>query len=198
MKKALGLGLVLVLALSVCAFGSPPGVNPNVKAGVHVLAHATRSCTKNFPVINACGNIITTYPAINVDFFPVFYEITEFTAVEYGVMWVGSTCTFTSCSLLNIGNIVNPGDGISHAWGECQYRYACLPGFGWIYSYGFIEIIPHPEMGGPTLVDCRDPRGVNIPTCFIKAGTNGFRGDDPCQETPTEESTWGSIKAMFR
>ncbi len=193
MKKVLVLAVALTLVLSASAFA---GANPEAKVAVHVLNHASRSCSKNFPSISGCQDIITTNEGINVDFFPVWFDLTEYQGFEYGVMWEGPSCMFTSCSDLTIGDILYPGDGISHAWTSCQPGPVGIPGFGWIYSYGMVMIVPHPESGELVVGDCASI--VDPPICIFAAGTNGMLGDDPCAPTANEESTWGSIKSMFK
>jgi hypothetical protein len=194
MKKVLVLTVALTLILSACAWA---GMNPAAKAAVHVTPHASRSCTKNFPAINVCTDIITTDPGISVDAFPVFFDLVEYQGFDYGMTFTsGYSCTFTSCSDLTIGGILFSGDGVSHAWTVCQYASAAVCGFGWLYSYGMVCIVPHPEAGGPTIGDCRG--GGDGVICNFCAGTNGFVGDDPCAPTATEASTWGGIKGMFK
>lgn len=154
MRTILAIGLVSLL-VSTSAFG---GANSGVaKVAVHVVDHSSRSCSKNMPTITSCEDIITTNAGYNVDFFPVFFDLVEYQGIEYGVTWNGSSCTFTSCSDLTIGDIVNAGDGVSHAWSECQSGPVAIPGFGWIYSYGSICIVPHPAAGGPNIGDCAAP-----------------------------------------
>jgi hypothetical protein len=194
MRKALLLTFALVLTLSACAWA---GLNPAAKAAVHVRPHASGSCTKNFPTIDACDDVITTDPGVSVDAFPVFFDLVEYQGFDYGLTFVsGYSATFASCSDLTIGNIVNSGDGISHAWYVCQYGAAAVCGFGWLYSYGIVCIVPHPAAGGPTVGDCHGgDDGVVGNFC---AGTNGVVGDDPCEPIATDRSTWGSIKGMFK
>jgi hypothetical protein len=194
MKRALVLAIALTLILSACAWA---GANPNAKAAVHVLPHASRSCTKNFPVILDCGDIITTEPSPDVDAFPVFFDLTAYQGLDYGMTWPGTySCVFTSCADLAIGNIVWSGDGISQAWLACVVDSVCVAGWAWIYGSGIVCIAPHPEAGGPTIGDCTPEPDSLI--CNFCAGIGGYFGDDPCLPTATEPSTWGSIKRMFR
>ncbi len=196
MRRTLIIGFFLAAGLWTLAYAG--GNNPGAKVAVHVLDHSTRSCTKNFPVIEGCQDIVTTNAGTNVDFFPVFFDLTEYTGVEYGLTWEGSTCAFTSCSDLVIGSIVNPGDAISHTWFDCHSDPVCIPGFGWIYSYGTICVVPHAQMGGPNVSDCQDPKQLNVTVGSACAGTNGQEGDDPCGQVATEQTTWSAIKGMFR
>jgi hypothetical protein len=199
MKKVLVVTVALTLILSACAWA---GMNTAAKVAVHVTGHASRSCAKNFPSITGCAGITTTDPGVSVDVFPVFFDLVEYQGFDYGLMWTGSTCTFTSCSPLTIfSNVVDntlrfPGDGVSHAWTACQYSTVAIPSFGWIYSYAMVCVVPHPQAGGPNIGDCRG--GTDGVICNFCAGTNGLIGDDPCLPTATEPSTWGGVKSMFK
>ena len=195
MKKVLVLTVALTLILSACAFA---GLNPSAKVAVHVLTHpSAASCVKLFPVVNVCTDITTTNPGVSVDCFPVFFDMVEYQGFDYGMTFAsGYSATFTSCSDLTIGTISDPGTGISHAWYVCQYAPVAITGWAWLYSYGMVCIVPHPEAGGPTIGDCHG--GNDGVICNFCAGTNGLIGDDPCWPTATEPNTWGSIKGMFK
>jgi len=197
--RILAIALIMVLGIAIALFA---GVNENGKVAIHVLDHSgKRSCTNQFPVIAGCEDIITTNAGTNVDFFPVFFDLAEYTGVEYGVTWSGPSCAFTSCADFAIGGIVNSGDGISQTWSDCHDEAVAIPGFGWIYSYGMICIVPHPKYGGPNVTDCSTPKIIDsLETVSLGcAGTNGFEGDDPCTlKVSTNPTTWGQIKGMFR
>jgi hypothetical protein len=194
MKKAFVVTVALTLILGACAWA---GMNPDAKVAVHVIPHGSRSCTKGFPVITGCYDIVTTEPGPDADAFPVFFDLVEYQGIDFGLTWPGMySCVYTSCSDLTIGGIVWPGDGVSHAWTVCQAGPVAMPGWGWLWDYGIICVVPHPEAGGPTIGDCQPaPDGV---ICNFCAGIGGYIGDDPCDPTATEPSTWGGIKGMFR
>jgi hypothetical protein len=82
MKKVLVLTVALTLILSACAWA---GANPDAKVAVHVIPHGSRSCTKGFPVITNCAEIITTEPGPDVDAFPVFFDLVEYQGLDYGL-----------------------------------------------------------------------------------------------------------------
>jgi hypothetical protein len=194
MKKVLVVAVALTLVLSASAFA---GANPDGKTAVHVIPHGSRTCAKGYPVVAGCGDIITTEPGLDVDAFPVFYDLNEYQGFDYGMTFPGPySCAFTSCSDLAIGTIVWPGDGISHAWYVCQPGPIVLPGWGWIYGSGEVHVVPHPTAGGPNIGDCAGE--LDVPVCYTFAGIGGFFGDDPCRPTATEQSTWGSIKGIFK
>jgi hypothetical protein len=196
MTKSLLMVLAVSLILGANAFA---GQNAGVaKVAVHVIPHASRSCTKSFPSITGCADIITTEAGPDVDAFPVFFDLVEYQGFDYGVTWPGPySCVFTSCSDLTIGGIVNTRDGISHAWFVCQPGPVAITGWGWISGHGLVCIVPHPTMGGPQVGDCHqgEPDGMIYNFC---AGIGDSVGDDPCAAVATEPTTWGAIKGMYR
>jgi hypothetical protein len=197
MTRIIAMAAVLTIALSIAA---QAGLNAGARMTFHVIPHTSRSCTKGFPVITGCEDIVTTEAAAEVDAFPVFYDLVEYQGFDYGMTWPGMyTCTFTSCSDLTIGGIVNPGDAISHAWYACQSKTIAIPGWGWITDYGLICAVPHPLFGHVNAGDCQGgttpdsiPSGMHC--C---AGIGGALGQNACG-CATEPCTWSGIKQMFR
>jgi uncharacterized repeat protein (TIGR01451 family) len=169
--------VVSTLAMSTSAFA---GANAGVgKVAVHVIPHASRTCAKNFPSITACEQIITSEDTMDVDAFPVFFDLVEYQGFDYGMTFPGPySCAFTSCSDLAIGTITWPGDGISHAWYVCQPSGIALPGWGWIYGTGQVEIVAHPTAGGPIVGDCDTQLDELVGNFY--AGIGGEAGEDPC------------------
>ena len=193
MKKVLVVAVALMLIFSASAFA---GANFTAKGAVHVEVHASRTCTKGYVTIDACVDIVFEISSPDADCFPVFYDLVEYQGFDYGLTWPGMySCAFNSCSDLAIGTILWPGDGISHAWYVCQPGPVSVPGWGWIYDYGMVCLVPHPTAGGPNVGDCSGE--LDVPICYSCAGIGGYVGDDPCRPTGTEQSTWGNIKSMF-
>ena len=194
--RVLVIAIALTLALSALAFA---GNNPDAKVAIHVRPHnAKLACALATPIVD-CGDIVTTEPGYSIDAFPVFFDLTEYQGVEYAVCWPvwAYGAAFTNCAPLVIGEIVNPGEGASHAWTACQYGVA-VPAFLWLYADaggGYVCPCPHPETGIIKIVDCFE--GVDTPMCIFCAGVYGIVGDDPCFPTGTAPSTWGEIKGMF-
>ena len=187
---------ILTIALSAVASA---GVNDNARVTVHVMPHASRSCTKSFPTLTGCEDIVSTEAGSDVDAFPVFFDLVEWQGFDYGMTWPGWYSTvFTTCSDLTIGTILNPGDAVSHAWYECQYDAVAIPGWAWITDYGLICIIPHAGAGyinvGVCVGSVSDTISVGNSCC---AGIGGTTGDDPCG-CATEPCSWSGIKKMFR
>jgi hypothetical protein len=195
MTRIIAMAAILTIALAVAASA---GLNANAKAAVHVIPHASRSCTKNFPAISDCHDIVTTEPSGDVDAFPVFYELAEYAGLDFSLDWEGVYSTvYTSCSTLTIGGIVWPGDGVSHAWSVCQELTVAVPGYAWIIDVGLVCVIPHPGTGYINAGDCQGgttPDHLTISWC---AGIGGTEGEDPCQNA-TEPCTWSAIKEMFK
>jgi len=199
MRLAITVMVIALVASMACSCFA--GNNPLAKVAVHVRAHNSKlGCTVS-PAIETCLDIVTTEPTYNVDAFPIFYELTEFKALEYGLNWPAEwgTGTFTSCSDLTIDGIVNPGDGVAHSWFVCQGTVSA-PGFLWLYASapGNICVVNNPNsVDGPGIyiVDCS--QGVDNPMSNFCAGAYGSDGEDPCQDA-TDPTTWSAIKQIFR
>ena len=84
MKKVLVIAFALVVTLSSLTFA---GSNPSAKAAVHVQVHSAKQGCANLPAITGCADIVTTYPGFSFAAFPVFFDLTEFVGVEYGLCW---------------------------------------------------------------------------------------------------------------
>jgi hypothetical protein len=198
-SRSMALSVCIVLiATGVCVGGN----NPGAKVAVHVVAHfAKRNCTNSFPSINLCSDVVYALETGDADCFPVFFNLQEYRGVEYGLDWPGTyTCTFTSCSDFAIGDIVNPGDGIDQVWVDCQPGHVAIPGWAWIYEpdSALVCVVVHPLTFEINVLDCSDglDEPADDPFC---AGIAGAQGDDPCDyPVASDESTWGSIKSLFR
>jgi hypothetical protein len=195
--------LILLTVTGLLADG-----NENAKVAVHLLPYdCNRRCIRKFPVINSCEEIQTTYVGgVDIDFFPVFFNLVDYQGVEYAVEWPGSySCLFIDCADNSLGNIVWPGDGITQAWSTCQPYSVCVPGWGCITvdTPGMVCVVPHPVMGAINTAGCEytpDPYVLDYPDASYCAGIFGVKGHDPClpKEQATVATTWGSIKHMFR
>jgi hypothetical protein len=179
---------IVVVVLIACLAGQAlAGLNVNAKASVHVIPHASRSCTKSFPAITACEDIVFTEPSPDVDAFPVFFDLVEYQGFDFGMTWPGLySAVYTSCSDLTIDGIVFPGDGVSHAWTVCQPSDIAIPGWAWLYDYGLVCVIPHFETGYIMAGDCQG--GATADTIPFEstfcAGIGGTAGIDPCAQPP--------------
>jgi hypothetical protein len=181
--------LFAFLAVAVLTSVAMAGNNPEPKVAVHVRPHwAKQSCT-NLPYITRCEDILFTEPGCNIDAFPVFFNLTEYLGFEYGMCWDPpgclSSCSFTNCADLVIGDIKFSGDGISQTWFNCIYAWAGVPGWGWFYAYcpARICVCPHPASGHIYVLDCQD--GLDEPIANFCGGVCGALGDDPCEPTET-------------
>jgi hypothetical protein len=195
MRKLILIVVALLLLLSSTGFA---GRNAFPKAALHVKSHNAKQTCANLPVIGSCGDVVTTYLGDNVDAFPVFFDLVEYLGVEYGVEWPAAwgTVAFTSCSDLVIGNIVSSGDGVAQTWTSCQTDPVAICGWVWMYAAGPGLVNPyfHPVSGDITVLDCS--QGLDR-ACIMFSGVNGMIGDDPCEPSGIEPSTWGGIKAIF-
>ena len=172
--------LFMICRAPVCQADANPGAN----VAVHILPHVDhRSCSSGMPDLESECGVNYLYTGCDaVDVFPVFYYLVEYNGFEYGLTWPGqATCVFTSCSDLTIGDIENPGDGISQVWFDCRRPASCaVPGFGWIESTepGRVCVVPHPGRSQVRVLDCS--AGVDSPIQSSCAGVCSGPGDDPC------------------
>ncbi|MFH1311656.1 MAG: hypothetical protein ABIJ00_00360 [Candidatus Eisenbacteria bacterium] len=197
MFRTLLLSCIAVAAISVVAFA---GLNTDAKVAVHVLPHASRTCS-GLPTIAGCADIIETETSHDVDAFPVFFDMVEYQGFDYGMSWPGLySCVFTSCSYLTIGDIVWPGDGIAHAWATCQPGPVGIPGWAWIFDFGTVCVIPHPLFDRISAADCQGGTTADsvLTSRSFCAGIGGSSGENPCGTMGIESSTWGDIKAVFK
>ncbi|MFH1313840.1 MAG: hypothetical protein ABIJ00_11530 [Candidatus Eisenbacteria bacterium] len=197
---------IYVLAALLCVLLSAAGFagsNEKHKVALHILPHESRSCSENFPVIEQCPGIIHTYLGCGeIDVFPVFFDLIEVTALEYGLTWpaVWGNCVYTACGgdVIN-GNIASPGDGISHQWSSCRQVPVIIPGYAWVGIQGLgggIAPVAHPGTGLIGTTDC--DAGKDVPLGIYSAGVCGVPGDDPCCLCGTRKTTWGEIRMIFR
>ncbi len=182
---------ITAISFTVLLLGSgialAAGVNAATKVAVHVLPHrgSTRTCAEAQSMIARCDDIRTEECELDVDAFPVFFDIAEFRRLDYGLTWEGSsTCIFTSCSDHTIGNIVHPGDGITHIWNNCQRRSVVIPGWAQISGRGRVCVVEHPAYGAIRIQDCAQNPTYDEPLAVFCAGIGNAEGDDACQSFP--------------
>jgi len=191
---------IIGLALLLMAGSLNAGNNPDFKVAVHVLPHdPDRSCQDRMPEISSVDDIQTTYPGCGeIDFFPVFYGLNEYQGIEYAVTWPGSSsCVFVACSYGHMGEIIWPGDWISHVWDECMPGPIAIPGWGRIVveEPGRICVVNGGASNSITVGDCNAV--LDHTTASYCAGVCGAQGDKP-GGTTTGPTKWGAIKRMFR
>lgn len=191
------------LALVFIAGGTAyAGANIDHKVAVHVLAHETRACSKNFPTISSCEDIVTEFQGCgDIDVFPVFYELAGVTGIEYGLTWPEEwgSCVYTKCAGdFSIGDVVGPGDGLAQAWDDCQELSVVIAGFGWLAAAdsGMVYMVSNPRTGSLGTADCDFVEDAPIDT--VAAGVGGMSGDDPCETfLDRGANSWGEIKDLF-
>jgi len=195
MKRVLVIAVALTLVLAAVALAAN---NPLTKVAIHVRAHnAKLAC--NYGTIVTCADIVTTEPGFSVDAFPVFFDLNEYLGCEYAICWPAwnYSAAWNNCADLVIGSITESGQGASHTWLGCQPGPVAVPSFLWLYAdfAGMICPCPHPISGLCSVLDCAE--GIDDPMCIFCAGVYGNVGDDPCEPTGTQPSTWSEIKGMF-
>lgn len=198
--------LAIMLALLLAATAATAGNNPSHKTAVHIKSHPT-SCIENYPSFPSCSSIQSTYGGCgSVDVLPVFYELHEYTSVEFGLTWVFNpslSMVWTRCKGdVGVGTISHSGDGTIVSWATCQHSYSVAPGYGWL-TVGGPELIYasyNPTTGRCGVIDCQALPGpyFDWSSYYGAGGLCGTIGDDPCVPVGLEGSTWGAVKALIR
>lgn len=194
-RRIIIFGLVWTVGLASFLGASPAGPNANHKLAIHVKSHPT-SCAKDYPVFAECGEIVTTWRGCgDIDVMPVFYDLTEYTVVEFGLMWPAEwySMSWVRCEgTLAVGQIGLPGEGTAIAWSECQKSWAANPGFGWLIAPtpGLVYVVANPPTGEHGVVDCSYKPGpyYDYPIHTTHSGVCGLAGGDPCWPPPASES----------
>jgi hypothetical protein len=199
--------LLSVAGLLVVGLSRPAeaGSNEGHKLAIHVKSHPT-SCSSGFPNFSSCAQIVFAYAGGGeVDVIPVFFELREYLALEFGLdwPWTWGSLSWVRCKGdISIGTIVRPGDGTAVDWTTCQTGWSVAPGFGWLTASGsgVVRAVRNPATGDYGVIDCTEDTPVyDYPFGDpYSAGIGGAAGDDPCQMKGGSESSWGGIKSMFR
>jgi hypothetical protein len=189
-------GLIVILwVMAVLPAASPclAGNNPAMKCAVHVKAHNAKQGCDNLPVIEMWEDLNFSCEYASFDAFPVFFDITEYLGVQYGMTWPDWTygAAFTSCSDLVIGSVTAPGTGAAHTWTACRTGIA-IPSFVWLYADGRGEVClsDYPDSEPPRIwvLDCAE--GLDVPLYVICAEVY-------TAAPATEPTTWGDVKCLF-
>jgi hypothetical protein len=207
MRRSIVRGLIVpacVVLIPIVAAPALAGSNLNYKAAIHIASHQSWTCDTNWPVIEDCSGIQTTYQGCSdFDVFPVFFDMVEVQRIEYAINWPADwgDCAYTSCAGDNtIGNIVSPGDGIAHEWTQCFQTQVLIPGyasFAGPVSPGIVVLATHPTTGFLGATDCDGARDLLIG--LAASGVCGIPGEDACDcGCAVEVRSWGGIKGLFR
>ena len=204
----------LITALALIALCAPAfaqdGDNTTVKAFLHVTQAAGPGVpTDNATVANEMPGAAATQ---TVDVYLGLTDLTTgFTVISFGLSNSLADCpgVMATQSFVNLmpGNLMigDPFDGVGATIASTE----CLPGPFQIVGYATyfylggacqIEIVDHAEYPR-WVVDCNDPGRVNYYCVWKNAGvgTTAPAGDVGCTaDTPVEDATWSSIKALYR
>lgn len=193
--------IAVVIGISAAAFC---GANPNCKIAIHMKAHPT-SCTKNYPTFTTCSQILTTTALCEFDVMPVFYELNEYTLVEFGITWPlewGEDSWVRCKGTIAIGGIMGPNSGTAISWSTCQRSWSIAPGYLWMLATGpgVFSIVANPATGDCGVADCADSPGpyYDHAVATFSGGCCGSIGENPCTTTDVKPSTWGQIKSQFK
>jgi uncharacterized repeat protein (TIGR01451 family) len=186
-RLTLKIALSFVVLISTASLLAPaqPTAYPLGKVAIHVVADGT-SC-KSLPSFDYCASINTTYIGTgDVDIIPVFFDLVNYSAVEFGLSWPPDwgTCSFVPCGTGTVlGSICNPGDGIVMVWPTCQNGYSVPVGYGWLTarSSGRVDLIDSPWSLGHRIgfTDCGQT--FYPPVVTFSAGIGWIEGDEPCR-----------------
>jgi hypothetical protein len=188
------MGAFETLVLGIFCGALLAGPNANHKIAIHVKSHPT-SCAKGYPSFTGCDQIVTTWKGSgDIDIMPVFYDLTEFTVVEFGLMWPAEwySMSWVRCKGdLAVGGVGLPGEGTAIAWSTCQKSWAANPGFGWLIAPtpGRVYAVPNPATGDYGVVDCSSSPGpyYDYPIYTTYSGICGLMGDNPCRPVRAKE-----------
>jgi len=201
-------GLLLSVFAFLLAATAWSGQNPDVKVTIHLLSQEERTCTENFPVLTGCEDVSTcTGYDHQPDVFLVFYNLTGYSLLEYGVHFYYADWEFySSCSdQVIIDNFGYELMGVTQFYDSCQPGPVAIPlWFRYWWAEGNqICIVEHPITGEISVGDCDDPMGIDHAPYVFCLGLGGWEWcTDPCAPTqgpvPVEGTTWGEVKALFR
>jgi hypothetical protein len=214
--------LVALMVAALAASASAQGYNPSAKMFVHIEADAVPDVTDAAGVVNEIASPTnnTLYYAylgfteLGMDDGSAPPEENGFTTVSFLINdlvagYPGDVATQSFVNLLpgNLGigdAFVSPGLTIAST--ECMLAPFQLIGYVQFFFLGAatgtctIEILEHGDYPR-WLVDCQDPGVVDF-FCVWKngaLGTTAPAGDVGCEaNTPVEDLTWSSIKALYR
>jgi len=220
------LAILFVLA-GILATPMAYAQHPNAKVALHIQTHVTKGspCPAYTPAV--CSTFVTEGDiSTNYDIYMIIAQGDEFSdlaGVTVGIAYEGSTVAtgtgiwnggFTLCADLEFpqtawpetgsGNVItfdaisncqngNPGDGTQALIGAF-YVYA--------YEASQFALINHPASDKIAVANCSASEN-DIPATsagFVDFGGN--LGCNPCLAscvpTPVEETTWGSVKTLFK
>jgi len=199
--------IVVGVCIGTCAMVQA-GANPEHKIAIHVVPHGL-AC-KSLPTFTECSQITTTYSGTgDIDIVPVFFNLSEYTLVEFALTWPAGwgTCSYTTCTqTIDVGGILNSGDGIASAWTSCQTGWSVCHGYGWLNATGAgsISVVPNPATGDCGVVDCAAEPGpyYDRPDTTFCAGVGGGTGGNACAEqdrgSGEGEGQSGEIQGYYR
>jgi hypothetical protein len=223
MKKALvvllGLALLCVMAASANA-----GNNEQAKWALHYAGgHDAKNHTCTFAMSDCRtapdGQMVVTGPAGpgRFDVYVLAIDTDSLAGTRYGLCCPEGSFFFygwTKCSLLEIptANWPDCGEGDAQTFGAAQPA-GCV-------TLGILDVYVYP--GPAKMCICNDPSSTPIanawaqwcdasvpdPYC-IKRDVNvtpiafgcvgfGMEGFNPCGGVPTEKSSWGAVKSLYK
>ena len=211
--------VLIALALAALCLPASAGYNPSAKSFVHIEADASPDATDNATVVNEILSptpntlyyaflglteigVVDGSAADSLNGFDVISFLVNDIMADYpGVV---ATQAFTNLLPGNLGIGDAFVGGITIASTDCMlapFQYFGYVSFFYLSGACTIEVLDHTEYPR-WVVDCMLPNGAVDYYCVWKQGGLGMAappGDAECEaNTPVEDATWGSIKALYR
>ncbi len=198
-----------LVALCVPAFAQT-GSNTTVKAFLHLTPDASPVVpTNNQTVVNEV--LAPTSLVVQRAYLGLTDLSTGFTVISFRLSNSLTSCpgVVATQSFVNLmpGNLMigDPftGNGATIASTSCLNAPFQIVGYATYFYLGGacqINILDHVQYPR-WVVDCQDPGKVNYYCVWLNAGlgTTAAAGDTECgANTPVEDKTWTSIKALYR
>lgn len=157
-----------------------------IKFALHLEEHQSRrSCDSGLPSIGSRDEITSRVDhelPYDVDVFVVLFGTAGITGAEYGLIWPASwgSGVTRNCAYSTIGNITDPGDGMSIYWKDCQEFDGFRPvSWTWLTASepGEIQIGWNPAFESLGVTDCHFSHAP--PESIFHAGINTDPPDGP-------------------
>ena len=183
----------LMISLAVLLFSTAASAQTNGYLGLFMDTERTAWC--GGPLAIPGNFTVYIYALPNTD---------GMYCAEFKLQMPDDPTLFTGLITPNPGNSVIMGDlveGVSFCFLECQTDWVQIYSVLLIATSAntnVIQIVAHPEAGGPWMANCVEPDRPMYPAVAFTNLYVNYDGSEPeCGETATAERTWGAIKSMY-
>ncbi len=188
--------VILILALSVSAFAAG---NPEVQIYISFDQSGAGALVHEYTMVpGTFFNAYVCVTGLDMGFTGVSFALTDLNTENPGMF--AFPPVFSTPFETQAGNVYT---GISVATGTCRTEEVVIVGqlsmLPNVAGDVCLEIKDYPAFPR-WVVDCTLPYGEVDFYCVLEHGTigGGTCPEGDCPDTPTEEGTWGSIKALYR